>query len=102
MVGLSYRRISILIKKPISTVSDIANHLITPPSRPDARLLTTSERMRLILFVRMNTNHRRITYDQLSHALGYNCSHDIIRRALAEENYSRFKARSAPFITDIN
>jgi hypothetical protein len=102
MVGLSYRRISTLIEKPISIVSDIANHPTTPPNRPDARLLATPERIRLISFIRMNANHRRMTYGQLSHALGYNCSHDTIRRALAEENYSRFKARSAPFITDIN
>jgi hypothetical protein len=102
MIGLSYRRISTLIEKPISTVSDIANHLITPPNRPDIRLLVTPERIHLILFIRMNTTHRRITYGQFSHALGYNCSHDTIRRALAEENYSRFKVRSAPFITDIN
>jgi hypothetical protein len=57
MVGLSYRRIFTLIEKPISTVLDIVNHLITPPNRPDTRLLITPERIRLIFFIRMNANH---------------------------------------------
>jgi hypothetical protein len=102
MIGLSYRRISTLIEKPISIILDIANHLITPFRRPDTRLLITPKRIRLISFIRIYANHRRIIYGQLSHALGYNCLHDIIRQALAKENYFRFKTKSTPFITDIN
>jgi hypothetical protein len=101
-VGLNYRRISILMNKPVSTISDIANHPTTSPKRPDTKLLITPNRLHLILFVRMNADHRRITYSQLSHTLSYNCLHDTIRRALTQDNYSRFKVKSAPFITDVN
>lgn len=91
---LSYRCISALMKKPVSTVSDIVNHLTTPPRR--------SEPTHLILYVRMNANHRRMILGQLAHALGYDCSHATIRRALAKDNYSQDKVRPVPFITDIN
>jgi Transposase len=102
VVGLSFRRISALFNKLVTTVSYIANHPTTRLKRPDVSFFGTPERERLFAYIQTNAETRRMTIGQLLYNLGYTCSNTTVRRALKDANYFRYLAKSAPFITDTN
>jgi hypothetical protein len=80
----------------------IARQLTTPLKRPSATIFNTPARRTLIVFIKSDPAHRRLTLGEILYAMGYTCSEATVRRTLAMENLFRFVAKSQPFITEIN
>jgi hypothetical protein len=80
----------------------IARQPTTPPKRPSATIFNTPARRALVIFIKSDPAHRRLTLGEISHAMGYTCSEATIRRTLTIENLFRFVAKSQPFITEMN
>jgi hypothetical protein len=102
VAGFTLDRISAMIRKPISTIGDIARQPTTPPKCPLNHILDTPARRELVIFIQADPAHRRMTLGELSHAMGYTCSESTIRRALALKNLFPFVAKLQPFISEIN
>lgn len=102
VAGFTLNTISKILQRPISTIGYIARRPITPIKRPISTIFDTPGRKALVLFIESDAAHRRLTLGELTHEMGYKYLESTLRRALTQENYSRYVAKSQPFISDQN
>jgi hypothetical protein len=100
--GFTLDIIITMMHKPIKTINDICQVLVTPPRRSSNIIFHTPDRRALVAFIESDPVNRRLFIGEVSHQMGYTCSEATIRRALTMENLFRFIAKSQPFIKEMN